>query len=165
MINKLRRWRGLWLWMALGVLAGCGFQLQGQQSLPATLSTVSIEARDDRSAFYRALRANLQTAGATLHTAAQPDIANIRVVSDELKERVLAVSSRNIPTDYELTYEVEIAVTRAGRALLDAELFSLSGVYSFDERRLLAKDREAENLKNALARDLASVVVRRLGSL
>ena len=37
--------------------------------------------------------------------------------------------------------------------------------FSFDEAELLAKDREEDILRDAMARDIASLVVRRLGSL
>ena len=42
------------------------------------------------------------------------------------------------------------------------EPFELSRIYSFDERKLLAKEREKDILREALARDMASVVARRL---
>jgi outer membrane lipopolysaccharide assembly protein LptE/RlpB len=78
---------------------------------------------------------------------------------------VLSVDARNIPTDFELTYEVEIAVRAGGKELMPAEPFMLSRIYSFDETKLLAKEREKDVLREALARDLAGVVLRRLSSL
>ena len=78
---------------------------------------------------------------------------------------MLTVSARNIPTDYELTYDVEIAVSVAGRDVMAPEKLSLSRVYSFDEAKLLAKEREKQVLLDALARDMASVVLRRISSL
>jgi outer membrane lipopolysaccharide assembly protein LptE/RlpB len=56
-------------------------------------------------------------------------------------------------------------VSAQQRELLPAEKFELSRIYSFDERKLLAKEREKEILREALARDLASVVTRRLSTL
>jgi LPS-assembly lipoprotein len=93
------------------------------------------------------------------------DTATVVVSRDNVSERVLSVSSRNIPTDYELTYTVELAVTRGGTELLGKETFTLSRVYSFDETKLLAKEREKDILVEALARDMASVVARRLSAL
>jgi LPS-assembly lipoprotein len=75
------------------------------------------------------------------------------------------VDARNIPTDFELIYEVEVAVRAAGRELLPAEPFTVSRIYSFDEKKMLARQREKDVLREALARDLASVVLRRLASL
>jgi outer membrane lipopolysaccharide assembly protein LptE/RlpB len=48
---------------------------------------------------------------------------------------------------------------------MPAQPFELSRIYSFDETELLAKEREKDTLRAALARDMASVVLRRLSSL
>jgi outer membrane lipopolysaccharide assembly protein LptE/RlpB len=75
------------------------------------------------------------------------------------------VDARNIPTDFELEYEVALEVRTAGKTLMAEEPFSLTRIYSFNERKLLAKEREKDVLRSALARDLASVVTRRLSAL
>lgn len=153
------------LWVALVFLSACGFQLQGRQALPAALTTVNIDAKDRQSGFTQALRSALASSGAQLVEPAAADTTIVSIKRDEVTERVLTVSSRNIPTDYELVYDVELSVSSAGKELLPAEKFSLSRVYSFDETRLLAKDREKQILIEALARDMASIVTRRLSSL
>lgn len=155
-------------------LAGCGFQLQGRQVLPPALEQVRLEVSDRQSEFTRALRASLAASGsrlvdapaaATGEAAGAVQPAEVRILRDEMTERVLSVDARNIPTDYELTYRVEIQVRARQRELMAPEVFELSRIYSFDERRQLAKDREKDILREALARDLASVVTRRLSTL
>jgi LPS-assembly lipoprotein len=145
--------------------SACGFQLQGHQTLPAALSVVNIDAVDRQSDFTQALRATLVTSGAHMVEPAAAGTTIVQIKKDAVTERVLTVSSRNIPTDYELIYEVEVSVSSGGKELLPAEKFSLSRVYSFDETKLLAKEREKAILTEALARDMASVVARRLSSL
>jgi len=147
------------------VLGACGFRLQGRMPLPESVRTVYLDVSDAQSDFAQALRAGLVSSGARLVDAPDPAAATVQVSRDRVTERVLTVSARNIPTDYELTYEVEIAVRGAGRELIAPEPLSLSRVYSFDERQLLAKDREKQLLRDALARDMAGVVMRRLSSL
>jgi LPS-assembly lipoprotein len=147
------------------LLSACGFQLQGRQVMPASLSNVRVTAVDAQSDFTRALRTALKASGSRLVEEAGADGATLRIVRDELTERVLSVDARNIPTDFELTYEVEVEVQAGGRELMTAEAFELSRIYSFDERKLLAKEREKVILREALARDMASVVTRRLSAL
>jgi LPS-assembly lipoprotein len=151
--------------LVLGMASACGFQMQGRQSLPASLAVVNIDAVDGQSEFALALRSSLVTSGAHIVEPAAADTTIVRIRKDAVTERVLTVSSRNIPTDYELVYDVEVSVSSAGKELLPAEKFSLSRVYSFDETKLLAKEREKDILIAALARDMASVVTRRLSSL
>ncbi|MDQ2640690.1 MAG: LPS assembly lipoprotein LptE [Pseudomonadota bacterium] len=146
-------------------LAGCGFQLQGRQHLSPRLATVQVEAADRHSDFTRALRRSLTASGAKLVDSAGADGATVRIVRDRVVENVLSVDARNIPTDYELTYEVEVEVRAGGKELMAAEPFLLSRIYSYDERRQQPKQRERDVLREALARDMASVVLRRLASL
>lgn len=155
-------------------LAGCGFQLQGRQVLSPALERVRLDAADRQSEFTRALRATLIASGSQLveeskvaGDAAADAVppAEVHILQDEVTERVLSVDARNIPTDYELTYTVEIQVRAQQREMLAPEIFELSRIYSFDERRQLAKDREKQILREALARDLAGVVARRLSTL
>jgi LPS-assembly lipoprotein len=75
------------------------------------------------------------------------------------------VSARNIPTEYELTYRVEFSVIADGKTLIDKEEISATRDISFDEAQLLAKEREQEILRAALARDLVALVMRRLAAL
>jgi LPS-assembly lipoprotein len=151
------------------LLAGCGFHLQGRLPLPPSLARIYIDAPEKQSDFVASLRAGLLAAGAVLvdqAPAAGSGTARIRVLQDEVQERVLTVSARNIPTDYELTQELHIAVDGPdGKELMPSEDLSLTRVYSFDERKLLAKEREKDLLLEALARDMASVVLRRLSAL
>ena len=146
-------------------LAGCGFQLQGRVPLPVTLASTWIEAEDDQTDFVVDLRRALRASGATLATRRQDASAVLRVQRDELTESVLSVSGRNIPREFELIYTVRIEVESGGRTLLPAEQFAVSRDLSFDESALLAKEREQEVLRAALARDLVGVVMRRLSSL
>jgi LPS-assembly lipoprotein len=160
-------WAGVVSSLAI-VLQGCAFHLQGRQELPESLSTVAIETTDAQSEFTQALRESLVASGSKVLAAgshAPPDIPAVVVTRDSVSERVLSVSSRNIPTDYELTYVVDLAVRGNGAELMPKETFTLSRVYSFDETKLLAKEREKDLLVQALARDMAGVVARRLSAL
>jgi outer membrane lipopolysaccharide assembly protein LptE/RlpB len=126
---------------------------------------VQVDAVDRHSEFTRALRRSLGASGAKLVEAADADVAVVRILVDRVRENVLSVDARNIPTDYELIYEVEVEVRAGGEALMAAEPFTLSRIYSYDERKQLAKEREKDVLRQALARDMAGVVLRRLVSL
>ena len=90
-------------------LAACGFQLQGRQRLPASLRRLHVETDDAQSDFVAALRGVLRASGVELLAAPAADAGLLRVIRDDVTERVLTVSARNIPTDYELIYRVEVA--------------------------------------------------------
>ena len=91
--------------------------------------------------------------------------AVIHVITDSPSERILTVSTLNVPTEYELTYLLKFSVTSGGHELIAPEEHRLVGDYSYSESALLAKEREKSILSEALANDLVSVVMRRLSSL
>ncbi|MCP5339491.1 MAG: hypothetical protein R3E75_00725 [Steroidobacteraceae bacterium] len=147
------------------LLSACGFRLQGRVPLPSSLTSVWIDAADRQSDFFIDLQRALRASGAALAARREDATAVLRIEQDQLAERVLTVSGRNLPREFELTYTVRLAVEGRGQTLLPAERFELSREQSFLEERLLAKEREQEVLRAALARDLVGVVMRRLSSL
>jgi LPS-assembly lipoprotein len=144
--------------------AGCGFHLQGRIELPRALADTRIEAGDRQSDFYASLRAALHAAGSRFD-GPEADAAIVHILADESSERVLTVSARNTPTAYVLAYRIKVAVDYQGRELLPAEEHTLTREYSFDETQLLAKQHESAYLRQALADDLAALVMHRLAAL
>jgi len=150
--------------LALLALGACGFHLQGRTALPPELANVTIDASNRQSDFYAGLRAALARSGAQLD-AGGGSPATIRVLDDSSSERVLTVSARNTPTAYVLAYTVKVAVEYQGRELLAPEAHTLTREYSFEESELLAKNRERDSLRRALAEDLVTLVMHRLAAL
>jgi len=151
---------------ALALIAGgCGFHLQGRQPLPVAFEYTFVDTRDEQTDFVQQLRKALIASGSKVIRTAGSSGAIIKVHEDELTERILSVSARNIPTEYELTYRVEFSVTADGKTLIEREEISATRDISFDETQLLAKEREQEILREALARDLVALVMRRLAAL
>jgi LPS-assembly lipoprotein len=147
------------------LLASCGFHLQGRQPLPAEFAYTFVESRDEQTDFVQDLRKALIASNVNVIATKGSSGAVISVHEDELTERILSVSARNIPTEYELTYKVRFSVTSNGKTLIDQEEISATRDISFDEAQLLAKEREQEILSEALARDLVALVMRRLAAL
>lgn len=146
------------------LFAACGFHLQGRAELPRSLASARIVADDPQTDFYASLRAALLTAGTRLD-AETGTAATIHITADTSAERVLTVSTHNIPNAYVLSYRVEVSVDYQGRELLAPEVHTVTREYSFDERALLAKEREREVLRQALADDLVALIMRRLAAL
>ncbi len=146
-------------------LAGCGFHLQGRQPLPAEFAYTFIETRDEQTDFVQDLRKALIATNVNVIPTKGSSGAVISVHDDELSERILSVSARNIPTEYEMTYTVVFSVSSGGRMLIEREEISATRDISFDEAQLLAKEREQEILREALARELVALVMRRLAAL
>jgi LPS-assembly lipoprotein len=154
---------------ALGVAAGlaaCGFRLVGSSDpLPGILARPYLELKDPYTDFSREFERQLKSAGATPQVVRANSTATIRVIQDHVEQRTLSVTSLNIPTEYELTYTVSFAVRGPDKELLAPQTISLSKDYSFEENALLAKEHEADILRQQMAQDLVSIAMRRLTSL
>jgi len=166
-----RRWglcRGLGAVAAFGAvlaLTACGFRLAGGDPLPGVLARPYLSLKDPYTDFSREFEHQLENSGATLQVLRANSTATIDVTKDLVVQRTLSVSAQNIPTEYELTYTVTFAVQGTDKELLAPQTISLSKDYSFQENILLAKEHEADILRQQMARDLVSIAMRRLTSL
>jgi len=154
------------LLIALAALvAGCGFQMQGALTTPVELERTYIETDNRHSLFYWELRRQLQAAGVELVETAADSTATISILYDETDQRVLSVSARNVPTEYEVYYTIEYAIDGSTARLLDPQ--TLTGVrdYTYDSTLVLGKAREEELLREAIVKDLVRIVLKRISAL
>jgi len=107
----------------------------------------------------------LQSSGARVTANRNEATAVVRIIRDESGQRVLTVSGRNTPEEYEVFYLIEYSVNGRTEELISPQKLELTRDYNYDETAVLAKQREQVVLREALARDLAAQVVRRLASL
>lgn len=147
------------------LLGACGFRLAGSDPLPESLARPYLSVKDPYTDFAHEFERQLKNSGAVVQDDRAKSTATIEVTKDLVEQRTLSVSARNIPTDYELTYTVTFGVRGADAELLKPQTISISKDYSFAEEELLAKEHEAEILRQQMARDLSSIAIRRLTSL
>jgi len=153
------------LLLAAGLLAACGFQLRGKAGLSAKMHSPYLDAPDRYSPFYAELAAALKAAGAEPVATAEAASAVVHVYRDETGRDVLTISGRNTPQEYEVYYTVEYSVAAAGEELLPRQRLTVRREYAYDETAVLAKQHEEREIREALARDLAALVSRRLAAL
>jgi LPS-assembly lipoprotein len=151
--------------MSICVLSACGFRLAGSEPLPAVMARPYLSLKDPYTDFSREFEHTLKTSGATLQSAREGATATVDITKDLVEQRTLAVSAKNIPTEYELTYTVTFSVHGRDKELLAPQTISLSKDFSYNETQQLAKEHEADILRQQMARDLVSITMHRLTSL
>jgi outer membrane lipopolysaccharide assembly protein LptE/RlpB len=149
----------------LAALSACGFRLAGGGTLPGVLARPYMSLKDPYTDFSREFEHQLQNAGATLQRVRANSTATVEVTKDLVEQRTLSVSATNIPTEYELIYTITFSVQGTDKELLAPQTISLSQDYSFEENVQLAKEHEADILRQQMARDLVAIAMRRLTSL
>jgi len=147
------------------IISSCGFRLAGSEPLAALLVRPYVSLKDPYTDFSREFERQLQTSGATIQPDSTTASAVIDISKDTIEQRILSVSARNIPTEYLLVYTVTYGLSVGGKELLAPQTVSLSQDYTFSEHAVLAKEHEADILRQQMARNLAAIVMRRLSSL
>ena len=152
--------------LALGLsLGACGFHLEGAGSLPAVMAKTFVQAPDRNSDFLYSLRDALRQRGLRIVDTPAEAGAELIISEDNTGQRVLSVSARNVPREYEIFYSVTFAVRSGKQSLLEPQSLVATRSYTYDETQVLAKGREEEVLRQALAKDLAQKVVRRIEAI
>ncbi len=151
--------------IAASVIASCGYQLQGALTVPAEMQRTYVATVDQHSRFYRELRAQLRMAGVNLVDTGADATATFSILYDETAQRVLSVSARNVPTEYEVYYTIEYALNAGPKTLLDRQTLTLTRDYTYDATLVLGKAREEELLREAIVKDLVRVVLKQMSTL
>jgi LPS-assembly lipoprotein len=147
------------------MLSGCGFQLQGALTMPAEMQRTYLDPVDKHSLFHRELRLQLQAAGVELVDTPDNSTAILSIRIDETDQRVLSVSGRNVPTEYEVYYTVEYSLASGEKVLLSPQDITLTRDYTYDTTKVLGKSREEAMLREAVVEDLVRIVLKQISSL
>ena len=146
-------------------MAGCGFHLRGALTTPPEMQRTYIAAADRHTGFYRELHSALRAAGVTLVDSPNEATANFRVFFDDTGQRVLSVSARNVPTEYEVYYTVEYALDSGTKNLLERQMLTLTRDYTYDPTLVLGKAKEEALLREAIVEDLVRIVLKQISTL
>jgi len=146
-------------------IAACGFQLQGAFTPPAGMEKTYIAAADRYSPFLRELEARLRSAGVELVESAAESTATFTISFDETSQRVLSVSARNVPTEYEVYYTINYSLESGTNTLMPQQTLTLTRDYTYDSTLVLGKAREEEVLREAIIDDLVRIVMKQISTL
>lgn len=149
-------------------LSACGFQLRGSavSGFPPELSTLRVEmpgrlvGNQDplRVAVETALR---QQAGVTLATTGQVPV--LVLDPEQFTTGAISVTTAGRASEYQITLVVSFQLRNAaGAVLLPPQTVRLQREYVYDPLNVVAKEREEQDLKEVMRRDVASQIVRRL---
>lgn len=143
----------------------CGFHLRSVPELPPELAKTYLAATDRQTLFARKLRRELQANGIAVVDSPVDATAVLTILDDETGQRVLSVSARNIPREYEVFYRVTFSLQHGERTLLEPREQAVARDYVYDETLVLGKAREEEQIRNAITDDLVRLVMFQLAAL
>lgn len=144
------------------VLQGCGFHLRGMGGVAPLQEVVFIRGGAAEAELMRELRSLVSSSGANL--VDQEGAAGVVLVllSSQFSKRVSAVSSTGRAAEYELRYQVDYGIQRAGESLASDQSLLVSRNMLFDESQVLAQSSEEAQLLQEMQREVAQRLLRRL---
>lgn len=144
-------------------LSACGFRLRGNVELPPVLQDTYIASRNPYTGMARALRTQLDRAGANVVEQKELASAVLTVVRERSENRVLSVGSSGKATEYELFDEVVFALSDPkGKPLVERQTLRITRDLVFDQNELLGKLSEAESIHRQMRENLARQVLMRI---
>jgi LPS-assembly lipoprotein len=151
---------------AVLALAGCGFHLRKEASLPASMKKVHIQIGDPTSPLAKELAKALPRSGTEVVAEPGPDVAIMNISANAFSTDVLSVSGGARANEYSLRYHVEFEVLNAaGTAMLPKQVIELSRDFTFDASQALGVAAEVDLLTQELQRDMTQTILRRLEAI
>ena len=120
------------LLLPIAGLTACGFHLQGAFTAPTGMERTYIAASDQYSLFLREFEAQLRSAGVELTDSAADATATFTISFDDTSQRVLSVSARNVPTEYEVYYTLIYSLDAGETNLMPQQTLTLTRDYTYD---------------------------------
>ena len=151
--------------LAAASLSACGFHLQGAFTAPVEMKRTYISSSDSYSLFVREFKARLRTAGVELSESEADATATFTISFDDTSQRVLSVSARNVPTEYEVFYTLIYSLDAGTTNLMSEQTLTLTRNYTYDSTLVLGKAREEELLRDAIVQDLVRIVMKQISTL
>lgn len=151
--------------LVASLLVACGFHLQGAFVAPPGMERTYIESSDRYSQFHRAFENELRNAGIELSDSAADATAIFTIYFDDTAQRVLSVSARNVPTEYEVYYTIAYRLDLGATTHLPQQTLTRTRNYTYDSTLVLGKAREEELLREAIVNDLVRIVMKQITTL
>lgn len=151
--------------LATASLPACGFHLQGAFTAPTGMERTYIATSDRYSLFLHEFEERLRSAGVELTDSAADATATFTISFDDTSQRVLSVSARNVPTEYEVYYTLTYSLDAGETNLMPQQTLTLTRDYTYDSTLVLGKAREEELLRDAIVQDLVRIVMKQISTL
>lgn len=148
--------------MAVSIVAGCGFRLQGNYQIPIALKTLNIQSSDKYSEITRLVTTQLQQQDVSFSDKATTPI--VRLGKEKFERGTLSLFSSGQVAEYELIYTLDYQVIKTNEAP-QAFNVSIRRDYLDDPQSAQAKSREREQLLREIRQQAARQIVQQLSRL
>jgi LPS-assembly lipoprotein len=166
-MNTTTPLRAFPLFIALLLLAACGFHLRGyKEATTLQVSSVYLQTADNGD-IAQTVRAQLKAGKTRLTDNAEAAQYVLNLGRQKVQRRVLSVSARTGKAEeYQLILSVVMSINGSdGESLLSDQLIKASRDYTFDEDAVLGKSSEEEVLLGDLTNQVVDQILDRLNAV
>lgn len=161
----MRRIQLIAILVAVMITPACGFHMQGRAEYAPELKSLYVVIPDQSTDLAKQLRRSLRISDLDLAASENAATAVLQIMTDDSGRKVESVSALNRPQEYRVFYTAVYRVTAGNEILLAPQKITRTRIYTYDELQVLAKDHEESMLREALAREIAGVITRRLAEI
>ncbi|PZO05921.1 MAG: hypothetical protein DCF27_13390 [Lysobacteraceae bacterium] len=149
----------------VAMLAACGFRPRASLAVATDLGPVQVQSADPYSPLAQGLSTALSRAGATSAVDGQPS-STLKVVSEALSTRPLALDDRAQVREYETRYAVKFELLdAAGAVQVPLQEVVLTREFTYDSIASAGSPAEQELVQRELRRDMQAAILRRLDAV
>lgn len=141
------------------ILAGCGFHLRGQATLPYATLFVS---GPSGTSLTRSLTRVLKSSGVKVVERKEDAEVSLIVLSDTREKSILSLSGAGRAQEYELRERVSFRIVTTKEPDLPASEIVTQRTISFNDAQVLAKESEESLLYRDMENDTVQQLLRRL---
>jgi LPS-assembly lipoprotein len=148
---------GTWL------LAGCGFHLRGEVTLPKAMARTEIRGIEFHSPLGETIADVLADAGAQAVDTGEGGSASLAISGESFGRRVSSVDSTGKATQYELRYTLAGSLLdHAAKVLVPPQNVLVIRILNFDSANVLGSTSEEELLRSEMRRDGVHQLIRQV---
>lgn len=150
--------------LALSVIAGCGFQLRGQASLP--FRTLYVTAPVGHPIGPETRRIINSSSNTRITENARNAEAKLDIISATNEKSILSLSGGGRVREFQLRYRVSFRLTSSGgEELITTNEIVLNRILPFEDAQVLAKEAEENLLVKEMLNDAIQQILRRMATV
>ena len=152
----------LLLGLAVLVTAGCGFNLRGSTQVPPELQKLLLESSDPYGPLTRAIRQQLRLSNVTIvNDPMRKDLPALRILGSSENQDTVSIFRNGVTAEYQLVLHVQAQVLIPGHDIYPLRV-NIFRTFFDNPLTALAKDAEAEVLRQEMREQAAQQLVRQL---
>lgn len=152
----------LLLGLAVLVTAGCGFNLRGTTQVPPELQKLLLESSDPYGPLTRAVRQQLRLSNVTIvDDPMRKDLPALRILGSSENQDTVSIFRNGVTAEYQLVLHVQAQVLITGHDIYPLRV-NIFRTFFDNPLTALAKDAEAEVLRQEMREQAAQQLVRQL---